>query len=94
MSELVSLTGFVSKLPSLVKGSGSEDRCTPGHQPPRRNGQAAARQSVMVHGSGRQLRRAKCLQLRRLPECLVQKKTAAHFEALVGAPLAASRSRF
>jgi hypothetical protein len=37
---------------------------------------------------------SKCLQRRCLPECLVQKKTAADFEALVGALLAASRGRF
>jgi hypothetical protein len=48
----------------------------------------------MVHGIGPPAQASKCLQRRCLPECLVQKKTAADFEALVGALLAASRGRF
>lgn len=55
---------------------------------------SAALQSGMVHGIGAPAQANKSLQRSRLPECLVQKKTAAHFEALVGALLAASRSRF
>jgi hypothetical protein len=76
------------------KAAGSGDRDTTPRPPSSVGAAFSVAPLGMVDGIGPPAQAIKCLQRRRLPECLVQKKTATHFEALVGALLAAFRSRF
>jgi hypothetical protein len=70
--------------------NGSGDRYTTPRPPSSVGAAFSAAPIGMVHRTGPPAQASKCLQRCCLPECLVQKKTATHFEALVGALLAAS----